>query len=302
MQIATSVRLGLCALMALPLLAGCSRDKSASYTAEEAAPAADAATADSPAPDAAGDSGDVVVPGKIDISAVRDDARTAMFIPAPSEFQAALQASNVSVDIRKLVKDADRSLEGKSRSIIALETGVRMANLLLSVQTADKATLMGRMGRAREGLVALGSPDDLVKDVDRTISDFESGTLTAKELGPALDVLAEQIHDDLAEQADPAVATLVQSGGWVQGVHLLSTALSDAGISGDAAALLHQPTVLAHFTGFLKQSDAGRAGDPDVIAVIGEMEKMSAIAAHDTLSADDVKAVAAHTAAILAWF
>jgi len=158
------------------------------------------------------------------------------------------------------------------------------------------------MKKAREGLVALGSPDDLVKDVDRVLADFEKDVLSSAELGPALDVLAEQIQDDLAEQADPAVGTLVQAGGWVQGVHLLSTALADGGISGDAAALLHQPTVLAHFTAFLKQSDAGRSGDPDVVAVIGEMEKMARIAGKESLTTEDVKGVAAHTAAILAWF
>lgn len=300
MKIATSFRLGFFALAALALLAGCSDDKTEPSSTE--APAPEAAPSDAPPADAAAEADANVVPSKIDISAVRDDARTAMFIPAPSEFQAALKSSNVAVDIRKQVKDSDRTLQGKNRSIIALETGVRLANLLLSVQTADKAVLIARMKRAREGLVALGSPDDLVKEVDRVVVDFEKDVLSAAELGPALDVLAEQIQDDLAEQADPAVGTLVQAGGWVQGVNLLSTALADGGMSGDAAALLHQPTVLAYFTAFLKQSDAGRSGDPDVVAVISEMEKMALIAGKDSLSTDDVKSVAAHTAAILAWF
>ena len=63
-------------------------------------------------------------PSKIDIEATRETARTAMFIPAPSEFQAALNASDVQIDIRKLMVDSDRDLSGKSRSIVALETGV----------------------------------------------------------------------------------------------------------------------------------------------------------------------------------
>ena len=267
-----------------------------------------------PAPDAGGDvvapdpadaaveSAMAEVPTKIDISSVKTEGRIAMFVPAPTEFQAALQASNIEIDIRKLVKDSGRTLEGKNRSIIALETGVRLSNLLLSVKAQSKADVIKRVKLAREGVEALGLPAEVLSGIDNTIKDYESGTLSDAELGPVLDILAKGIRDDLADQADPTLATLVEAGGWVQGVYLLSTALGEQGITGDAAGLLHQPTVLDHFAKFIKESDAGRAGDPDVVAVIGELEKLQVIASKPELGSDDVKAIAAHTAAILAWF
>jgi hypothetical protein len=242
------------------------------------------------------------VPAKIDIAAVRNDARTAMFVPAPTEFQAALKESAPDVDIRKLVKDSGRTLEGKNSAVLALETGVRISNVLMSVHTGDKAAILARMRSALEGLRALKAPDRILKEVEQVIGEYEGGTLTDPELGPAFDVLAERINDDLQRMSDPNTATLVQAGGWVQGAHLLSTALSGAAISGDAAALLHQPTVLAYFLGFLKESGPGRAGDPQVAAVITEMEAMQILAAKPELSADDVQAVATHTGNILAKF
>lgn len=242
------------------------------------------------------------IPTKIDISKVKEEGRVAMFVPAPTEFQAALQASNVEIDIRKLVKGEARSLEGKNRSIIALETGVRLSNLLLCVQVADKEEVIRRVQLARDGVEALGLPAEVLEGIDNTVKEYKNGTLTDSELGPVLDILAKGIRDDLADQADPTLAILVEAGGWVQGVHLLATALGESGLTGDAASLLHQPTVLDHFTKFIKESDAGRAGDPDVLSVIGELEKMQGIASKDTLTIDDVKAVAAHTAAILSWF
>ena len=242
------------------------------------------------------------VPMKIDIAAVKNEARTAMFVPAPTEFQAALKASAPDVDIRKLVKDSGRTLEGKNTAVLALETGVRISNVLMSVHTRDKAAIIARMKSAREGLVALKAPGGVIKEVDRVIADYGSGSLTDDELGPVFDVLAERINDDLQRMTDSNTATLVQAGGWVQGANLLSTALSSAGITGEAAALLHQPTVLDYFLRFLKESGPARAGDPQVTAVITEMEAMKAIASKAELGAADVKAVASHTSNILAKF
>jgi len=290
-------------LAVLSLLVGCkSGDKAAEGSADSGAAASETGEAPADGQAAAADAGLHDVPVKIDISSVKDEGRVAMFVPAPTEFQAALQASNVQIDIRKMVKGEGRPLEGKNRSIIALETGVRLSNLLLSVQVKDKAEVIRRIKLARAGVEALGLPKEVVEGIDNTTKEYESGALTDAELGPVLDILAKGIRDDLGDQADPTLATLVEAGGWVQGVYLLSTALGEGGLSGDAAGLLHQPTVLAHFTKFIKESDAGRAGDPDVIAVIGELDKMQSIAKKETLTSDDVKAVAAHTAAILAWF
>jgi len=284
-------------LAILSLLAGCkSGDNAAEGTADPGA--GDAGMGDAGADAAASHD----VPTKIDISAVKDEGRVAMFVPAPTEFQAALQASNVQIDIRKMVKGEGRSLEGKNRSIIALETGVRLSNLLLSVQAKDKAEVIRRIKLARAGVEALGLPKEVLAGIDDTTKEYQSGALTDLELGPVLDILAKGIRDDLGDQADPSLATLVEAGGWVQGVYLLSTALGEGGMTGDAAGLLHQPTVLDHFTKFIKESDAGRAGDPDVLSVVAELEKMQSIAKKETLTSDDVKAVAAHTAAILAWF
>ena len=286
------------ALLSLLLLAGCTGGDSANDAKD---PQGETAPRSTPEPELENvDPEDI--PDKIDLAAVRDTARTAMFVPAPTEFQAALKASAPDVDIRKLVKDSDRKLEGKQPALVALETGVRISNVLMSIHTGDKGKILARMKSASEGLAALKAPGSVTSEINQLIADYEGDTLTSAELGPAFDVLAERINDDLQTKTDPATATLVQAGGWVQGANLLSKALVAAGVTGEAAALLHQPTVLAHFLDFLKKSDPARAGDPNVTAVIQEMEAMQAIAGKDELSADDVKAVATHTGNILAKF
>ena len=286
--------------LALLLLAGCSGDSDSDTTPDATPEPVEDTTEDSGVTGAPG--GDAAMsdaPSKIDIDAIRDTARTAMFVPAPTEFQAALKASDVDIDIRKLLKDSDRTLEGKSRPVIALETGVRMADVLLTAQDGDKATVVARMKSAKAGLVALNIPAETMAEVDRIIADFEAGTIGAPELVPALDVIAEQLQDDLNKSNDPNTATLVQAGGWVQGAHLLSSSLAEAGKGGDAAALLHQPTVLAYFKEFLNQAGAG---DPAVDAVLAEMDALEALASKPALTAEDLTAIATHTGTILSKF
>lgn len=254
-----------------------------------------------PAADAGDPAADAAPAPKIDFSAAKSRGKTAMFVPAPSEFQAALAAANVGVDLAALIGPSG-NIEGKSKPVVALETGRRIASVLLSAKGGEKAAVSGHMKGARAGLAALGAPEDLLADVDKVVGDYEAGTISNAELAPSMDLLNQRVQTALNKGAGEEVSTLVQAGGWVQGVHLLSKGLADAGQAGDGAALLHQPSVLTHFTEFIKGSAAAKAEDPDVLAVIAELEGMSGIASKPELTVDDLKAVSTHTGNILARF
>lgn len=236
---------------------------------------------------------------KIDVSAVRETARMAMFVPAPSEFQAALKATGFTIDLKGGVVDEPRDLAGKSTAIVALETGVRLANVLLTADSAEKSVVLGRMKSARAGLAALKASAEVLAETDKLIADITAGTISSAEATPALDVLSGRIQDQLSGSADKTTATLVQAGGWVQGAYLLSTALAEAKQAGDAAALLHQPTVVEHFAAFLRQ--AGQ-GDPAVDSVLGPMDELGKLAAKADLTVDDMTRASELTASILKAF
>ncbi len=264
----------------------------------------DAPTGDAPPAEAPADGGGEAAPeaaAKIDFEAAKSRGKTAMFVPAPTEFQAALKATGANIDLTKLATGTTRAIDGKSKQIIALETGVRVADLLLTAQTGEKEAISGRIAAAREGLAGLGGDAAVLARIDQVKADFESDVLPADKLGAQLDILARDIQADLDKNVGKDIATLVQAGGWVQGVNLLSGALAGKE-NADAAALLHQPSVLEHFLSFLKDSAPAKAGDESVGAVIAEMEKMGALAGKDALTAEDITALNGHTQAILAKF
>jgi hypothetical protein len=212
-----------------------------------------------------------------------------------------LKASHVDLKVRTLIQASERSLD-RDKSFVALTTGVHLANVLLSVEEGDKAFLLGLMKQARAGLGALEAAPELLSNIDGLMRDYESGAVVQAELSPALDLLAGRIQEELAKGGRTSAATLVQAGGWVQSVNLLSRTLAEKGVTGDATALLKQPTVLAYFREFLASSPLGMAGNADVASVIAEMDKLKVVAEKSEITLDDLKLVAASTTAILAHF
>lgn len=273
-------------------LAACGGKKDEAAPAEATpAPAPEATPAEAAGP-----------PKSIDIEAARSRAKTAMFVPAPSEFQAALKATGAAVDMKALIADTDKPLDGRSKPLIALETGRRVASLLITVHDGDKASIEKRLKGAKDALAALGAPAELTAELDKAIADFVAGSIAQSELVPVLDLIALRVQREIEKNAGAEVSTLVQAGLWVQAVHLLSTALDKSGTAGDAAALMRQPTVVRHFTEFLKGSAPAQSGDADVLAVLAEMQKLEVVAVKPELLAEDVKLIAAATGAILARF
>jgi hypothetical protein len=243
-----------------------------------------------------------VPPQKIDIASVRVRAKTAMFVPAPSEFQAALKASGVDAQLSALITVDNRSIEGKAKAVVALVAGVRVTNVLLAVPTAEKAVALEHLKSARTALGALELSEKLLANLDKAMADFESGRLAAAEISSMMDVYAGQIQKDLQDSAGEQIATLVQAGGWVQGANLIAKTLSEKQEIGDAAALLRQPSLLRFFLDFIKGTPDAKSGDASVVAVIGEMEQMLALTQKDVLTSEDVAQIALHTDNILAQF
>ena len=281
------------ALASLLLLNACG----GSGSSDAPAPAPEAPPAEQPAEPAAAPDAST----KIDFVAESSRGKTAMFVPAPSEFQTALAAADVGTNLGDKLGE-EGAIEGKSKPVVALETGRRIASVLLSTKDGTKDAVTARMKSARAGLAALGAGESVLGDTDKVIADYEAGTIGNAELPAAMDILNQNVQKALKDGAGEEVATLVQAGGWVQGVHLLATVLSEGTASADATALVHQPSVLAYFTDFIKGSSAAKAGDEDVVIVIGELDGMATIAAKDALSAEDLKAVANHTSNIIARF
>ncbi len=256
---------------------------------------------EAPAPAAAADPSQPV-PEKIDFEASVNTGRTAMFVPAPTEFEAVLAANAPGAKLGAALQTGPVTLTGMSKPLLALETGTRINNALVTAKDGDRSGLAKRIGHAKEGLIALQAAPAVLAEVDSFVVDLNSGALSDTELVPALDVLAESIQDGLIEGRDNNTSTLVQAGGWVQGAHLLAKALEGREITPDAGALFHQSSLVNHFIVFLQLSGPGRSGDPQVLKVIAQMEELREIAGQDPINGEQVARIASLTGEIMVAF
>ena len=171
-----------------------------------------------------------------------------MFVPAPTEFQAALKASGVNSDLSTKVKVDDRSLDGKAPAVVALIAGVRVSNVLLTVPTAGKEMNIANMKSAQAALSQLKLSENLRTEFGQAISEYEADHLSAAEMTALMDVYSSKLQSDLEASAGQQIATLVRAGGWVQMANLLSHTLNEEQQAGDAALLLRQPSLLLFFS------------------------------------------------------
>ena len=229
-----------------------------------------------------------VVPEKIELPVERSTLRAAMYVPAPSEFEAALVSTGAKLSLGPLVKDEPRPLEGMNQQLLALETGTRVTNAVVSVRPLSRTVLVWRVGAAREGLVALGAPATVLEAVDGFVKECENGNLNDTEVVAALDLVAQTIHGGLEQSVDASTSTLVRAGGWVQAAHLVATALVSAPNGASGAHLLRQPGLIDYFQLFLRSSEAGRAQDPRIGAVLERMDELKWLAGQETMDQDQL--------------
>ena len=245
---------------------------------------------------------DQPVPDKIDFETSVNTGRTAMFVPAPTEFEAVLAKNAPGARLAAKLEGPPVTLTGLSKPLLALETGTRINNALVTAQDGDRAGLVKRVGYAKEGLLALSASAAVIAEVDSFVADLSSGALSDAELVPSLDVLAESIQDGLIEGQDTNTSILVQAGGWVQGAHLLARALEGREITDDAGALFHQASLVNHFIVFLQLSGPGRAGDPQIATVVEKMYELRELAGQEPVTAEHVSRIGTLTAEIMAAF
>lgn len=239
------------------------------------------------------------VPGKIDFEIMSNTGRAAMFVPAPSELEAALARNAPGVKMGA-VGAAAVPLKGLSQPLVALETGTRISDAISAAQAGDRADLVRRIAYAREGLVALKASPELLDRVDSFVADLRAERLSDAEIVPALDVLAEQIQDGLHESVDARISTLVQAGGWVQGAQRLARSLRGRELTADAGGLFRQASLVNHFLTFLTLSEPGRAGDPQVDQVVERLYELRDIAGGEVIGSAEVARIEGLTTEVLA--
>jgi hypothetical protein len=237
---------------------------------------------------------------EISIADLQASAQNVTLAPSPAEMQKAMEKAGISDGLSKLVSDRAMKMDVANKDIIAVRTGVVLADCLLTVKDAPKDKLLARLDQVKGGLLALGAGNDIQATITELSTQLTNDAISRDDLVKQLDELHGAIIPEIRFEAGERAVPLIQAGSWLEGSNLVSTAIITANKPDAGTQLLRQADVVDYFLKYVKTEGADKAADSVLKQLEGTLNKLKEIAAKPTLTLDDVKDVKAQTDSVLA--
>ena len=221
--------------------------------------------------------------------------------PSPLALEAELRAAGVADSLASLVPPERFSRETTDKDVIAIRTGVRVADAVLAGRTDDKATFLTRIKSIRDGMAAIGLGAGRLSDLDDFVKKVENDAASREDFVTELDQVSSEAV--LGEGWGPTDKTgpLVQAGAWLGATDLVARAVVQKGDPAAATALLRRAEVAEYFLQYTRQDAADKAPAPVLAALEAALNELARIARKEQVSIEDAKAVSAATGELFAY-
>lgn len=199
-------------------------------------------------------------------------------VPSPTETQRALKKAGIDAELAKLIENRDLDVTNQNLDNAAVRTGVIIADLLLSAETADKASNIARLEKINTGLSQLHGG----KDIDVTINDLqqriEADAVSSLELIKELEELSNALIPELTFQGQKEIIPLIQAGSWLEGANLVAKAIRSTGNPSAADAMLKQPAVVSYFIRYINTEGKEKAPAPITKILDASLQNLKTLA------------------------
>ena len=236
----------------------------------------------------------------ISIADLQASAQNVTLAPSPAEMQKAMEKAGIADGLSKLVADHPMKMDVANKDVIAVRTGVVLADCLLTVKDAPKEKLIARLDQVKAGLLSLGAGNDIQVTITELSAQITNDAISRDDLVKQLDELHGAIIPEIRFEAGERAVPLIQAGSWLEGSNLVSSAIVNANKPDAGTQLLRQADVVDYFLKYVKTEGADKAADSVLLQLEGTLNKLKEIAAKPTLTLDDVKDVKAQTDSVLA--
>lgn len=226
-------------------------------------------------------------------------AENIALVPSPVEMQKALEKAGIAQGLSGMVPARTLKLDVENKDVLAVRTGVVLADALLTVKDAPKETLVARLGQVKTGLANLGAGTDIGATLDDIIGRVNNDAVSRDDLVKELDELHGAVIPEIKYEAGERVVPLIQAGSWLAGSNLVADALVQNNKPEAGTQLLRQPAVADYFLKYVKVEGEGKAPDEVLKQLEATLTRLKAIASLNVLTVDDVKEVKAQTDAVM---
>ncbi|MBT3221989.1 MAG: hypothetical protein HN348_23180 [Proteobacteria bacterium] len=219
------------------------------------------------------------------------DAENIALVPSPVETEKALVAAGIDTRLSSLIPDRTLDMDVADLDQAALRSGVVLADMLLTVKTAEKEELLAYLSKIRVGMKQLRGG----KDIDATLRDMteriRADSVSRGELLKEFDELSGAVIPELEFNGNDRVVPLIEAGSWVEGANLVSRAVKEKGDSTSADQLLKQPAVVDYFSRYVKK-EGDRAPEAITKQLVESLDALHGLAKKtDPLTMEDIDTV-----------
>lgn len=224
---------------------------------------------------------------------------TTVLVPSPIETQAALAATGVDVNLADLIDPRSPSETARDADRVAIRTGVVLADMILTVKTSEKDTLLAQVQAIQADMAELKGGSDIDATLKGMNEAITADAVTRDELLKEFDELSSAVIPELTFNGRERIVPLIQAGGWLEGIHLVARAIKATGNLDAANNLLKAPSVAEHFLSYVKSAPEGVDAQAQKTTV-ASLSALHAIASKEApLTEDDVDTIIAATGAVL---
>ena len=132
-------------------------------------------------------------------------------------------------DAHEAIFQRDMQFDDQDTDDVAVRTGVVIADMLLTVKTADNEQLVQRLEHIQTGMKTLKGGDDIDKTIKDIIDRVKADAVTRDDLLKELDELSGAVIPELEFEGQKRVVPLIQAGSWLEGANLVARAAKEKG-------------------------------------------------------------------------
>ena len=222
---------------------------------------------------------------------LKKSAQNIALVPSPAEMQRALEKAGISGGLSKLVPDRKLKLDIANLDIVAVRTGVILADTLLTVKDAPNDVLIARMNMVKEGMLALKSGDDIKLTIEDIVARIQNNGVSRDDLVKELDELHGAVIPEIKYEAGEQIVPLLQAGSWLAGSNLVASAIISNNKPEAGGDLLRQPAVVDYFMKYVKVEGTSRAPADVLKQLEAALTTLGELSRQRALTLDDVKKV-----------
>lgn len=238
-------------------------------------------------------------PGPIAMEELTKTAENVSLVPSPAEMQKALEKAGISEGLSKMVPDRKLKMDVENQDVVAVRTGVVLADALLTVKDATPEKLVERLEAVKTGMKSLGAGDDIQRTIDDIIARVKTNGVTRDDLVKELDELHGAVVPEIKYEAGEQILPLIQAGSWLAGSNLVSSAIINANKPDAAASLLRQPQVVEYFQKYVKTEGTSRAPSDVIKQLDTALATLLTMAQKRAMTIEDVTQVKSTTDSVL---